>query len=295
MKKSSVKFILLPFLLLQPFFGICQVRPGTLLWEVSMPGVPYTSYLFGTFHEINATFFSSLPNAVEKLDRSQIVFVEEKRRKKKKDTDTSPVAFWTREHWEGTLNPEQEKVFAAFVEKAEDKTYYTYPPLLLTSALARIYIQNFCDTLDRESGELMDQAIEKLAHTRQKQVLSLDRPQLDILAEGAKSRDSTQNAGYVKAVIELMDKMLQDDATDCEIVQSYTNFQIDYRFDTPIDAATDAYLLHQRNDDWMVVLDKAFREKSCFVAVGYGHLRFKEGLIGQLRALGYLVKPIPVR
>ena len=126
-------------------------------------------------------------------------------------------------------------------------------------------------------------------------MLSLDRPQLDILAEGVNSRDSTQNMGYVKSVIKLMDVMLKDDATDCEIVQNYTNFQIDYQLNTPIKTASDAYQLHQRNDDWMVLLNKAFREKSCFVAVGYGHLRFKEGLIGQLRNLGYQVKPIPVR
>lgn len=272
-----------------------QDRPGTLLWEVSKPGVPHTSYLFGTFHEINATFFSSLANAVEKLNQSEVLYVEEKRSDAQAVAGASQVAFWTREQWEGTLNLEQQTVFTSFVEKAEDPTYYTYPPLILTTKLARIYIQNFCDTLHRQSGELMDHAIEKIAHSRQKQVLSLDRPQIDILVEGAKSRDSIQNTGYVKAVIELMDKMLKDDATDCEIVQNYTNFKIDYQLDEPIKNASDAYQLHQRNNAWLVTLDRDFQKKSCFVAVGYGHLRFKEGLIGQLRALGYLVKPVPVR
>lgn len=295
MKKNRVKFLLVLLILLQPIFGMCQDQPGTLLWEVSKPGVPYTSYLFGTFHEVNATFFSSLPQAVAKLDQSKVLYVEEKKSDVQQVNGAIQLTFWSREQWEGTLNAQQQKVFAAFVEKAEDRTYYTYPPLLLTSALARIYIQNFCDTLNRESGELMDHYIEEMAHSRQRQVLSLDRPQLDILADGANSRDSAQNAGYVKAVIELMDNMLKDDATDCEIVQNYTSFQIDYQLDAPIQTASDAYQLHQRNDDWMIILDKAFREKPCFVAVGYGHLRFKEGLIGQLRALGYLVKPIPVR
>lgn len=295
MKKSSVKFIFLPLLLLQSFFGMCQDRPGTLLWEVSKPGVPHTSYLFGTFHEVNATFFSTIPNAVSKLDASEVLYVEQKKSNAQNMAGASQLAFWSREQWEGILNPKQEKIFAAFVEKAEDQTYYTYPPLILTSMLARIYLQNFCDTLNRESGELMDHYIEDMARFRQKQVLSLDRPHVDIVAKGAKTRDSTQNAGYAKAVIGLMEKMLKDDASDCEIVHNYTNFQIDYQLDAPIKAASDVYQLHQRNDEWMVVLDKAFREKSCFVAVGYGHLQFKEGLIGQLRALGYLVKPIPVR
>lgn len=295
MQTSLVKPTFVVLFLLQSFFGLAQDRPGTLLWEVSKPGVPHTSYLFGTFHEVNADFFSSLPNAVAKLDQSEVLYVEEKKSDDQAITDTGPVTFWTREKWEVTLNPEQKTVFSSFVEKAEDQTYYTYPPLMLTLSLARIYIQNFCDTLNRQSGELMDHAIEKMAQNRQKEVLSLDRPQVDILAEGAQSRDSIQNAGYVKAVIELMDKMLKDDASDCEIVKNYTNFKIDYQLDAPIKNASEALQLHPRNDAWMVTLDKAFGKNSCFVAVGYGHLRFKEGLIGQLRSLGYLVKPIPVR
>lgn len=295
MRTSLAKPTFVVFLLLHSFIGLAQDRPGTLLWEVSKPGVPHASYLFGTFHEVNATFFSSLSNAVTKLDQSEVLYVEEKKSDTQKITGSGNLTFWTRAQWEGTLNPEQESIFAAFVEKAEDPTYYTYPPLILTLSLARIYIQNFCDTLNRQSAETMDSAIEKLAHTRQKEVLSLDQPQIDILVEGAKSRDSIQNAGYVKAIIELMDKMLKDDASDCEVVQNYTNFQIDYQLDAPIKNASEALQLHSRNDAWMVTLDRDFQKKSCFVAVGYGHLRFKEGLIGQLRALGYLVKPIPVR
>ena len=160
------KFIIHFFLLLLPFLGLGQNRPGTLLWEVSKPGVPHTSYLFGTFHEVNAAFFSTLSNAVAKLDQSEVLYVEEKMSDAKHIAGASQLTFWTRKKWEGTLNPAQEKVFAAFVGKAEDQIYYTYPPLLLTTTLARIYIQNFCDTLSRESGELMDHHIEKMAHSR---------------------------------------------------------------------------------------------------------------------------------
>lgn len=209
MAKFSIHF----FCLILPILGLGQNTPGTLLWEVSKPGVPHTSYLFGTFHEINAAFFSSsLPNALAKLDQSQVLFVEEKKSDAHTIAGACHLAFWTRQKWEGTLNVEQEKVFDTFVEKAEDPTYYTYPPLMLTLSLARIYIQNFCDTLNRQSGELMDHAIEKMAQARKKQVLSLDRPQVDILAEGAKSRDSIQNADYVKAIIGLMDKTMRPTA-----------------------------------------------------------------------------------
>ncbi len=117
MNTSRVKSLLILLILLQPIFGICQDRPGTLLREVSKPGVPHTSYLFGTFHEINATFFSSLPNAVAKLDQSQVLFVEEKKSAAQDLAGASQLAFWSREQWESILNAEQEKFFASLWKK----------------------------------------------------------------------------------------------------------------------------------------------------------------------------------
>ncbi len=283
------------FCLLLPALVLGQNTPGTLLWEVSKPGSSHTSYLFGTFHEVNPTFFSTLPMAVRKLEQSTRLYVERTTEPTDGTTMPSQLTYWSRDQWETILNPAHEKVFAAFVTKAEDPMYYTLPPLLLTSTLARLYIQNFCDTLNRESVELMDQYIEKMGRRLDKQVLSLDKSHVEILKEGVKSQDSVQNANYVVAVVDLMDKMLNDDASDCEVVHEYINFQVDYRLDSPIDFTNDPYQLRNRNNAWMVTLNEAFQSTSCFVAVGFGHLRYKEGLIQQLRELGYTVKPLPVR
>jgi hypothetical protein len=48
----------------------------------------------------------------------------------------------------------------------------------------------------------------------------------------------------------------------------------------------------RRNLRWMPQLEQKMREGSCFVAVGLGHLKFKDGLIELLRRNGYTLKPV---
>jgi uncharacterized protein YbaP (TraB family) len=51
-------------------------------------------------------------------------------------------------------------------------------------------------------------------------------------------------------------------------------------------------LLRDRNLAWVPQLEKLFREKRTFVAVGSLHLPGEEGLITLLRKAGYTVKPV---
>ena len=64
-------------LLFPAFLSIGQNTSRTLLWEVSKAGIQDTSYLFGTFHEVDQGFFFALSNAVQKLEQADLLFVEE--------------------------------------------------------------------------------------------------------------------------------------------------------------------------------------------------------------------------
>lgn len=90
--------------------------------------------------------------------------------------------------------------------------------------------------------------------------------------------------------------MLENNLEHCAIITAYKNFDIDYELDKEITSQSPDYsLLVNRNQSWIPVLDKAFSVHRCFVAVGFRHLFYKQGLIQQLRKLGYTVEPIPVR
>jgi uncharacterized protein len=53
-----------------------------------------------------------------------------------------------------------------------------------------------------------------------------------------------------------------------------------------------ADLLDKRNKLWIPKIEKAIKEKSCFIAVGGGHLGGVNGVIKLLKARGYILQPI---
>ncbi|KAA5549040.1 TraB/GumN family protein [Adhaeribacter rhizoryzae] len=269
-----------------------QNMPKTILWKVSKPGSKNESFLFGTFHEVSPFFFNSLPNAVSKLQQSNILFVEE-RMAAAKALLPEEQPLWNYNRWKKTLSQAQAQIFTDFVNKAEDSSYYKLDPLLLTLTTSRLYLTNFCNT-DPVLSELMDHYIEKLAIKQQKQIYSLDGNQNAMLHQEAKRFSAPEDSMYATYAIHFMKSMLNNDTTSCQIVSAYKKFDLNYELNLDITrSASHSPLLIERNTKWTQILDKAFAANNCFVAVGVRHLFYKQGLIQQLRTLGYQVTPVP--
>ena len=45
----------------------------------------------------------------------------------------------------------------------------------------------------------------------------------------------------------------------------------------------------------MEILPNLMRNKNCFIAVGWGHLGFKQGILNQLKDNGFKVDPIEMK
>ncbi len=54
----------------------------------------------------------------------------------------------------------------------------------------------------------------------------------------------------------------------------------------------DILIINERNNNWMKKIPDLITEKSSFIAVGAAHLAGENGLINQLRELGYIVVPV---
>jgi uncharacterized protein YbaP (TraB family) len=270
-----------------------QNKPRTILWQVHKPGTHHTSYLFGTFHEVHGPYFSSLTASAKHLSRAQLLFVERSSAESKQvEKIGRELANWNSSKWHSLLTAQQRGVFARFVEKAEDSTYYQQSPLMLRLALFRIYGQNFCDTLEVVAGgQLLDQYIEKQALAQQIPVQSLDT-QADVAKALSPASDLAAEADHAAYCVDLMNKMLRNDGSECGFVQAYKRFELNYEFEQP---GRNVLGLMERNANWMPILDVAFQKKNCFVAVGFQHLKYKRGLIQQLRHRGYTVTPIAAR
>lgn len=283
---------LIPFILFATLlYG--QNKFKTLLWKVTSPQSKNVSFLFGTFHEVGPAFFDSLTNVVLNLQQSDILFVEERISAPK--TQTIPeLPVWTNEKWNELLSNKQKQIFAEFVKKAEDSIYYTLSPLLLSLATARLYFDNFCK-LDNPYSELMDHHIEKLALKQSKKIYSLDINQATLLKNVAEKFNYSQDSLYASYTIQVMQNMLKEDLSGCEALNDYMKFDINYDLDLDLTQNSSIYpLLIDRNLMWTKTLHESLPTNNCFIAVGFRHLCYKQGLIQQLRNLGYTVTPVQI-
>ena len=270
-----------------------QDLPKTILWEVTKTGNMHKSYLFGTFHEVDPTFFEGLVNSMSKLKQSAILFVEQTQNISN-NFQTKDSSFWTMDKWETLLNNRQDSIFKAFTTKADNNNYYHFPPLLLSLETSRLYLQNFCDSEERTTLELMDQFIENIATDQNKKVFSLDENQGILLKNVQSSLNQSQDSLYASIVIGYMESMLNEDQSGCAMLTEYKTFNLNYELDIDIKIGADYNaILTERNKKWLSILDQAFLQNNCFVAVGFRHLFYKQGLIQLLRASGYTVSPIP--
>jgi hypothetical protein len=139
----------------------------------------------------------------------------------------------------------------------------------------------------------MDTYIEKFAG--KKVIYSLDSNQNTFLNKTAEKLIIPQDSQYASYGIHYMKIMLDNNLSDCAITNAYKKFDIDYKLNTELnEKSADYLLLINRNNSWISILDKAFSFNNCFVAVGFKHLFYKQGLIQKLRNLGYDITPIPV-
>lgn len=289
MKPTFLFFVWLCFAATLP----AQDVPKTILWKVVKPGSNKQSFLFGTFHEVSPSFFDALSTATNKLKQSEILFVEESIATFQQGVPGKPPE-WNLSKWKQLLSQEQLKLFTAFVQKAEDSSYYTLNPALLTLTTSRLYLSNFCST-DTAFTDLMDRHIEKIAVSSNKKVYSLDINHNLLLKKEAENFTPAQDSLSASYSIHFMKSMLDNDLSDCEIIRSYKNFELNYELDLDIRENTMySTLLIERNNKWLKKMHHSFAENNCFVAVGFRHLFYRQGLIKGLRDLGYSVTPVPI-
>lgn len=269
-----------------------QTSMNTLLWKVQMKGNPNVSYIFGTYHTVSPNFFDSLKIPTTKLAESDILFIEEQ----KTVYDNSKIDLqkekWDVTKWRSVLSKTQDSIFTQFVLKSEETNLYNYSPLLVLLNLNSLYTKFFCET-EPYTDMLMDHHIESLARKLNKTVLSLDTIQTEILNSASTLYTYQQTSLLISGCIRYMSNMLNENLEDCDLFYQYKKLDIDYQLDTDFTKSEAiSVLLVERNNRWVHKLKDSFLKKKCFAAVGLRHLFYKQGLIQQLRNLGFIVEPV---
>jgi len=271
-----------------------QNFPKTILWEVTKKGNKHKSYLFGTFHEVSPAFFASLTNSESKLNQSQVLYVEEQAERGRDSLSFNSIyqSQWDYRRWKTVLTDKQDSVFNAFVKKSEDSSYYNLSPTFLAITVSRLYLKVYCEMDSTSFNTLMDNYIEELAIRQNKKIYSLDENQANLLK---KENDIVKTPQYSSSALstQFMRAILNDDFSYCYGMNSYKKFELNYEFETDFTQKTDDFVsIVKGNNKWLSILSPSFLNNNCFVAVGIRHLFYKQGLIQQLKNLGYIVKPV---
>lgn len=268
----------------------------TLLWEVSGNGLRRSSYLFGTHHLVPVSFFDNHPIAKSHFKRSKQLVVEvavdstEMMRLMPMMLATDGGA-WVQQLSEAektSLDSLCKAVLGAGLEAVG-----SLKPAALHHTLALVMSRSVLnDTLSHFSGAGLDFGLVQLAKAAKKDVVPLETLEQQFallynttldsqLTDLRKSLTQTDSAQDLAA--RLLHSYLHQDLNDMgQLLSELQASTLD-----PMHA-----LLRDRNLAWVPQLEKLFREKRTFVAVGSLHLPGNNGLIALLQQAGYKVKPV---
>jgi len=276
--------------------------PKTLLWKIEIDTTLPASYLFGTLHEVGNSIFDSFGEAKHQLQESKFCLLETLihqsnddlkelfKFEKQKVTTIDNI-------WKSILTGEEYDIFKSSLIKTKKANLICVPAQDIYAQLSYYTYENFCQPSYAKSDSLtMENYIEKIAKSSKKNLIGLDdeinfkhvSPVYD------KNYDYLKNQSKedIKDMISIMNQILND-TVNCSDTKKYLAFDIQYSFDKFVDYET--YGLNLRNEKWMPIIEKTIKKGKTFIAVGYQHLCYSNGLIQRLKSKGYKVTPVVAR
>lgn len=270
------------------FKAVSVNHQNSLLWQISKTGEP-TSYMFGTMHMINKSYYDFSDNLKSIIKSSDAVIME-------LAGMPNPIqAMLLMTNKSGTLKDifttEQWQIILDFYKKEFDmsetkfiNTYNAFKPFFLFQSLTQAYFGNDAESYDLDIMQL----------TREKDIELIG---LETIQQQVGFFDSIPNIEMAKMIIESL-KTYKKDLLEFEKLQSfYSEEKIDellplMKEQSPEFMKYEDLFLTNRNKNWIPKIKEAIAVKSCFIAVGAAHLFDQEGLISLLKKEGYTVTPI---
>lgn len=297
MTKKAITTVL-PFLLLI-HTSFSQNRPKTILWEISKKGLGHKSYLLGTNHSFNYTWIDSFTLIKEKLVDARTIVTELPIQNRadinKSKVDTNHLPF------DKLFSPEEYNLVDNYLKRKGLSTLDEAPNNFYSVlGLFHATYGRLMQPGEKANTDAIDVYIERIGKEKNAIVY------LDSGANKPKT-DSVPilNEGFLASLI----VWAINNETNTDVITTLSNtvkpsldefreLTVDYKLNerTPnTNEQTIRELLLKRNAFWITKLPHLLKGNSCFIAVGLQHLKYKEGIISQLRAMGFTVNPVPIK
>ncbi|WP_299985040.1 TraB/GumN family protein [uncultured Pontibacter sp.] len=276
-----------------------QAQPVTaaksLLWEISGNGLKQPSYLYGTYHLLNASYLNTVPEVMERFMESRGVVVETEIDSAKMMQlgakmvmpDNRLSNLLSKEDY-ALVNEEIKAQFGFELSMADQMKPMTLLLMLSLKDYQRM------EVLKEYTGQPLDMYFASYNKKSKKKVSTLEtmEQQFDLLYNHHPlDKQAEQLVAYVKnkeTAMKMSDKLVQlyfdkDLAGMWKLSNDYNELT---------GGGDMAYMTDDRNKDWMTKLPAIMKEQSTFIAVGALHLPGENGLLQLLQRAGYTVKPL---
>lgn len=304
-------YLLLIALLLYPAIGEAQKvksRPAkaasaaknttitkSLLWEVSGNGLKQPSYLYGTYHLLNDSYLNSVPVVKERFLQSKGVVVETEIDSaammqlgaKMVMSDNKISAMLSTEEFEMVGKEVKQSMGYDLAMLDQMK------PITLLLMLSMSEYQKM-EVLKQYKGKPLDVYFAQQGRKDGKKISTLEtmEEQFDLLySHHPVEKQARQLVEYVKQ----KEKAVQtsEQLTKLYFEKDLAGMWAASEAYNKLTGEEDmAYLIDDRNKNWMTKLPDLMKEQQTFVAVGALHLPGENGLIQLLQRAGYIVKPL---
>jgi len=287
-----IKYLLIALLSISISSNAQQKKSeNSLLWEISGNGLRKPSYLFGTYHYAGKDFIDTMKVLNTKLNQADMI-VGELIIDSTLTSRLVPFMIMMDNSLDKLLSPTEYQKVADYLKKVSGqdlKQFNVMKPVMVQLTILKFTAPKSSIT---PTNPALDQYIQDYGKANQKIVIGL---------ETAEDQAVVLFGSSLKRQKELLLKSLGDEKKNKKesqklyedyIAQDLTS--LEKTFTKLADYTQEEFdaIIKNRNAKWIAQLPDLMHNGSLFIAVGAGHLVGQDGLIEQLKAKGYEVKPL---
>lgn len=288
MKRTKYYFSIFSTLfLLLSCKNYAQEQNKSIFWEISGNGLENPSYLFGTIHVIPQEEFSlpdSLPGYFKsckrivmeiKMDSPDFLAITLKSMAME---DSSLTDF---------LRAEDYVVIEKFFKDSLNMNLAQLKkikPLFLVSFL-------YPKMLGKQLASY-ETTFTLMAKENKQEIIGLETVEEQIAAV-----DKIPIKNQANMLLESINEFEESKKTFQDLIIAYKNKDLSSIYKLMLESSKETkefeeILLNERNNKWIPRIEKIIKQQSCFIAVGALHLEGSNGLVEQLRKIGYTLRPL---
>ncbi|PXV62872.1 hypothetical protein CLV62_11788 [Dysgonomonas alginatilytica] len=272
-----------------------KIPTGSILWKISGNGLTAPSYILGTHHIIKKEILddfkgidealSNTDQVVGEIDMDEIASKSSFMQNAVIMPDSITYNQFLSEHDYAVLDSN----LKAVLHVGLDKLSKLKPVTISFLYLFKIYGKDM-------QSEPMDLYFQQIAKENNKPIIGLEtiEDQMQLLYYSTPIEKQildllcqTSNSEYTSKVIGEL-----DDCYSKGDLNSILKFMNDENDPCPDTQEEKAQVNKDRNDKWLLKLPSIMAERASFIAVGCMHIAGEDGLLWQLKKMGYTVEPV---